>query len=440
MDNSVSNGVLVSRLRVFTNAVSIFSVSVGSLVLAGWLFGVPSLKTVTPGLASMKANTALCLVLCGLSLWITSRNEIRNSDHKFVLRLGECLALAVFLLGVATLAEYLFHWNLRIDQLLFMDLAPDGHSPPGRMAPHTAFCFLVLGSAMVLSRVETKRGSRPAQFLSFIPALISLMAIVGYLYSVVSFYRISSYTGMALHTAVTLFLLSFAVFFSRPDRGLAAIVSSDSLGGIVLRRLVPAAFIVPIVIGWFRMEGQKAGFYGTESGLALMVTVNIVVFSFVVYLCGAEISKIAAARQESERALQVSRDGLLALNYTFESVIDACPLPIVTLDQESRIQVWNRAAERLLGWSSIQVRGRPISLAPEERRREFQTIVEMLQQGDAVTGIETVLLSRDDTKVTVTLWAAPIGVGGSSGCVLVLENSAQRKQPEFGLHHAHPAT
>jgi PAS domain S-box-containing protein/prepilin-type processing-associated H-X9-DG protein len=231
---------------------------------------------------------------------------------------------------------------------------------------------------------------------------------VGYLYSVVSFYRIASFTGMALHTAAALFLLSLGVFLAVPDRGLVAIFSSDSFGAIMLPRLVPAASLVPIVIGWFRMEGQKAGWYGTEFGLALMVTVNVMIFSVVIYLSAKEIDRIAIARPEAERALQTTQDGLLAMNYTFESVIDACPLPIVTLDRPSKMQVWNRAAEIFFGWSWLQVRGRPFFLAPDDRREEVESIIQILEQGEPVGGIQTVLLTSDDVRVSVTLWAAPI--------------------------------
>jgi PAS domain-containing protein len=49
------------------------------------------------------------------------------------------------------------------------------------------------------------------------------------------------------------------------------------------------------------------------------------------------------------------------MNYTFESVIDACPLPIVRLDRDAKIQVWNRAAEIFFGWSSF------VTFPPEPR-------------------------------------------------------------------------
>ena len=160
-----------------------------------------------------------------------------------------------------------------------------------------------------------------------------------------------------------------------PERGLAAVISRDSLGGILLRRLLPTASLVPIVIGWLRMEGQKAGWYGTEFGLAMMVTVDVAIFVAVIYLSGAEIDRIATARHESELAMRTAQDGLLAMNYTFESVIDACPFSIITLDRQARVQVWNRAAEKMLGWSWLQIRGRaiPDRAGKLERRTRFDS-------------------------------------------------------------------
>jgi PAS domain S-box-containing protein len=144
------------------------------------------------------------------------------------------------------------------------------------------------------------------------------------------------------------------------------------------------------------------------------------------------------ARQEAESALRTSQDGLLAINYTFESVIDACPLPIVTLDQDSKIQVWNQAAEKFYSWTWMQVRGRPFFLAPEDRREELASIIEILGQGDLVSGIQTVLLRSDDTRVPIVLWAAPIVVGakGFSGSVLIMEDATRQKQLEAALEAA----
>jgi hypothetical protein len=59
-------------------------------------------------------------------------------------------------------------------------------------------------------------------------------------------------------------------------------------------------------------------------------------------------------------------------------------------------------------------------------------IIEILQQGDPISGIQTVLLRSDDTSVSIMLWVASIvvGAGGFSGSVLIMEDATQQKQPE----------
>jgi PAS domain S-box-containing protein len=425
--------VSLHRVKVFSKAASVCTVTIGALVLVGWIVNVHLLKSILPGLASMKANTAFCIMLMGVSLWFSGAHSARF-DRIGSQRMGMSCAFFATLLSFLTLCEYVLGLNLRIDELLFRDVSPDGFSIPGRMAPHTAAALFLLGCALLLSSVEFKRGIRPAQFLSLVPAVISLAAIAGYLYSVVSLYRISSYTGMALHTAIAIFLLSVGVILTPPDRGIAAIVSSDGMGGVVVRRLLPAAFFVPLCIGWLRMEGQKAGFYGTEFGLALMATSCVLVFSVVIYLSGVQVQKIDDARRAAEQ-------GVLELNYTLKALVDVFPLPVIFLNPDAKVRLWNAATERVFGWASLQVRDKKLPLVPDDRLAEFQAIFDLLEAGDSVTGIKTELCTRDDIRIPVALWAAPIEIGkrGFSGSILVLDDMNKTKDLENELREARTA-
>ena len=425
--------VIAHRIKLFIKTTSVCAVTIGALVLLGWIVNVHMLKSILPGLASMKANTALCIMLLGVSLWFSGSHSPRF-DRIESKRMGMSCAFFPALLSFLTLCEYIFGLNLRIDQLLFRDVSPDGLSVPGRMAPHTAAALFLLGCALLLSSVELKRGIRPAQFLGLVPAIISLAAVAGYLYSVVSLYRIASYTGMALHTAVAIFLLSVGVILTPPDRGIAATVSSSGLGGVVVRRLLPAAFLVPLGIGWIRMEGQKAGFYGTEFGLALMATSCVLVFSVVIYLSGIQVQKIDDARRAAEL-------GVLELNYTLTALVDVFPLPVIFLSPDAKICLWNAATERVFGWPWLQVRNKRLPLVPDDRLAEFQTVFESLEAGESVTGLKTELCTMDDVRIPVAMWAAPIEIGkrGFSGSILVLDDMNQRKELENQLREARTA-
>jgi hypothetical protein len=105
---------LVAACQRFARMAGAVSAGVGALVLIGWAFDLPALKGVLPGFATMKANTALCFILAGGGLWF-----IREKSPAHQQRLGRILGAAVLVISALTLAQYLFGWDLRIDQLLF---------------------------------------------------------------------------------------------------------------------------------------------------------------------------------------------------------------------------------------------------------------------------------------------------------------------------------
>src|SRR5580704_15544690 len=60
---------LLSNCRLAARVAGLGSVCVGVVVLlGGWAFDIPSLRTAVPGYSAMVPNTALGLLLCGVSL------------------------------------------------------------------------------------------------------------------------------------------------------------------------------------------------------------------------------------------------------------------------------------------------------------------------------------------------------------------------------------
>ena len=127
---------LVSRLA------GVFVSCMGGVGLLGWTLEIETLKSVIPGMVTMKANTAACFVLGGLSL--LSCRRARTS-------LGIGLATVVIAVAVMTLFEYLTGRDLGIDELLFRDTVSIGLGlPPGRMAMATAVAFAITGLSLIL--------------------------------------------------------------------------------------------------------------------------------------------------------------------------------------------------------------------------------------------------------------------------------------------------
>lgn len=328
----------VRPATALSSCAALLTVALASAVLLGWVFDVPALKEITPGLATMKANSAVAFILLGIALWLGRSSPPNDASRSSLtrIRIGQACAAAGTLIGALTLAEYVFGWNLGIDQLLFRDVVRSpGVSYPGRMAPNTALSFVLVGTALLTLDVRTRRGFRPAELLTMIAALISFLALMGYLYGVKSLQGIGPYSSMAFHTVLTFLLLCSGILAARSDRGWIGLLSGDGAGSVMGRRLVPAAIFIPPLLGWLRTLGQQASWYDTEFGRALLVSSVVVVFTILIWSNVALLNRIDRQRRRADAEV---RKGQLLL----QAIVDNSPAVIYAKDLEGRYLLVNR--------------------------------------------------------------------------------------------------
>jgi len=276
---------LESRFRRMSTIFSGIVITLGLVVLTGWVFDVPVLKRVHSSFVTMKANTALLFIVLGTGLWLVGRDKLP--------RVRRIAALAIVVVAGVSFAQSLFGVNLGIDEIFFRDTSTPLH--PGRMSPITALTFLLLGFPLLLhSRGGRSRWSQVAVLLA---ATSSLVALCGYLYGVSSLYSIGAFSSMALCTAFGSLGSCCAFLFARPTEGVMGLVTSDTGAGQLLRRLLPAIVLVPVVIGWFRLEGELRGLYDPPFGVALMVLTNVVFLAALTW-------RVVSSLQRSELGLQ----------------------------------------------------------------------------------------------------------------------------------------
>jgi PAS domain S-box-containing protein len=181
-----------------------FCIALGLVVLAGWAFEIDALKTVLPGLASMKVNTALGFVFAGAALALLGR----PSPHaRWLSSIAAALVLA---LGIATAIEYLMDVNFGIDQIIVRDSNTPPDYYPGRMALATSLGFLLAAAALLLSRnaADSLPRSRLARSLVYGTVGIGGLGVGGYAFDVELLYSIGGFDTMALHTATGFLVLA----------------------------------------------------------------------------------------------------------------------------------------------------------------------------------------------------------------------------------------
>jgi two-component system, sensor histidine kinase and response regulator len=116
------------------------------------------------------------------------------------------------------------------------------------------------------------------------------------------------------------------------------------MGAFLIRRLLPAAIIVPVVLGWVRFEGERAGLYGTGFGVVLNTTANVIIITALVLWSARWLDRMEAKRKQAEEALRESRGQFEDL---FEQSVDS----LFIHDSSGQIIDCNAEACRSLGYS-----------------------------------------------------------------------------------------
>ena len=127
-----------------------------------------------------------------------------------------------------------------------------------------------------------------------------------------------------------------------------------------------------------------------------------------------------------ERLLQsnVDEDRLYAA--VVQSVSDA----IITKTLDGKITGWNRAAERLFGFTADEAIGQPIGIiVPSERHDEIDRLLERSANGEYINHYETVRRTKDGRLLDVSLSISPIIArsGESIGAAKIARDITEQK-------------
>ncbi len=315
----------ITGSRLFARSMSGAVVLIGGMVLAGWALDRPIWKSVVPGMTAMNpGGTALAFVLAGVSLWVQA-----GPAGPRLRALGRAGAWAVVALAMIRLAGYLVAWDGGPDQWLFREKLDREAFRVGfrnRMAPNTAVGLLLVGLSLTSMNVRRRRGIWVSQALALAAALIALLAIIGYAFSAVSLTGVARYIPMALNTSLALGLLCSGILAARLRQGVMAVVFSEGAGGVMARRLLPAALIIPAVLGWFGWHAQRVGVLDEVMGLSLFVLANMVIFTVLIWWNAASLNRVDGDRRRAARrqSVQYTATQVLASSPQLDDGMEKC--------------------------------------------------------------------------------------------------------------------
>jgi two-component system, cell cycle sensor histidine kinase and response regulator CckA len=392
----------------------------GAGAIAAWWLGLPIMRRLLPGVPEMPPATAAGLALAGLALASASKEHVGPAARWF----PRASAGAVALIGLCTLAAY---------------LAGQGRFGAGLPAFLSALALALIGLALLLLDARPRRGPPPDQALLVLATLVALLALLGYACGVPSFYgHFSSlpFGSMAPQTALLCALLGAGGLFARPGSGLAAIVLSGGAGGVVARRLLLAPVLLPLVLGWLRLAGDRAGYYNPELGGWLFALSNIAAFTLMIWWSASALHRADDARTRAEATIRrlneclerrvedrtaelegatdslrrelASRrraeEGLRESEERYRDLVENANDIVYTHDLDGAITSWNRAGERMLGYPAEEAVGMNISrvVAPDQLDRARRMTAEKAERGGR-TAYELGVVAKGGRRLTVEI-------------------------------------
>jgi PAS domain S-box-containing protein len=303
-------------------------IAAGLAALLGWAMNVMPLASMYPGWTAMNPLAAVCFILSGSALLLVQKEPARRRMRWAG---GAAAICAGVVAGVALvkLSDFLPFGQIAIDRLLF-----SSRLGKNEMAPNTAvaFCFFSLGLLLLDARNAQVRWAATALVLA--TGSVALLALTGYLYSVLSLYKVRDNIAMAANTAACFMLLCVGALTARPDREPLATLLSATAGGVVARRLLPAALLIPLVVGMLALKGQRRDLYEIPFMMTLFTLTNVVIFVALIWWNASSLRRLDEQRRAMEATLREAEA-------VYHSLVETLPQNILRKDLEGRFTFAN---------------------------------------------------------------------------------------------------
>ena len=163
--------------------------------------------------------------------------------------------------------------------------------------------------------------------------------------------------------------------------------------------------------------------------------VDVEVSASAIFNRGGEAMSIVAHDITERKQAEEERSRLAAI---VESSDDA----ILGKTLDGTITSWNRAAERLYGYSAEEAVGQPISmLFPPDRPDEMLEILRKVRRGEDIEDLETVRVTKDGRHLDISVTVSPVRdpEGNIVGASAIARDVTERKKAEEALDEAREA-
>lgn len=327
---------------VLATVFGLYALLGGAISLAGWVLDAPRLTDWLRNGISIQPNASVAILASGAAILLL----INGFD-----RVAACFAVIVVSIGTTALFQILTEIDLGINTPLMFgrEWGRESVITPGQMGTPAATSLTLIGIAFILLAAFPAKPTDPKRFVRFtaiifviITAAISALSIFGYLFGATKLYSLPLLTAIALQTATFVLAVSVAVVLMVSDLGPTRLMLEKSAPGMMARRIILAALVLPLLFGFIQALGETAGFYDPLVGAAVLTLAEVVFLLGLLWWTARAVERQTTIADEYQRKAR-------ELDHRLAGVMGSITDSFVTMDGEWRLTFANEVLAKRLG-------------------------------------------------------------------------------------------
>lgn len=400
----------LSRLSRFAGG---FDIVLGILVLVAWSQNWQRVLEVVPGYPVMAPNTATAILIAGLLLLLSPQAKASRLWISIV-----CGAVIAGI-GIAAIFENIFpETPLRANHAWESLLVALGGTPTATQVPlpalNTGVCFFLCGVAILLANYLPA----VAQWIFLICLFVPIISLFGQIFPIPRlFIPLTEFpmTGMAVHTAIALFITGIGLMGQNPRESLLRRFLRRGASGDILRTMGLAFLVVPLLFG---LAGLMEGYLGPKYSIYTYMGLVLAIVATFVVATALALKFVDLSEEKFRNLVENSYDAILLVN------------------MEGKIEYVNARTTQMLGYEARELLHRPVEILVPDRyvethvslREEFLKHPQARPMGK---NRDLFIRKKDGLEVPVDISLTPMLLSRQSLMTVVVRDISAVKKSEI---------
>lgn len=358
----------MNKCVLTTIGLCYLAIGIACLVLIGWIANITFLTSISPSFEVMHITTAILIVLCSIALLLKYHENVSLIARRI------SMGLAIVICGCCFISvSLLLYFN---EQYVMMPFS-------------TAINLFLLSIVLIFMDNEFFNNKKIFSIIIMFIFLSSLFSLLGYIFIEDAMHQVVTLTRMSIYTSIELFILSSAMMFARPNRGIIKLLLDNSVNAYILRRIPIIVFLTIIVSAYIANLGQRLHFYDDGFADLFGALCSIIILIGILTVTSSQLRK---------QEMRGDKNEALFLGFS-ENVDDV--FWETTIDMEKILHV-SPAFDKVWGQSRAALINNPSlwfnSILPKDQLEVKKQLSKLQEKPDSFVNLEYQITLPDDTK------------------------------------------